>query len=93
MVTILLVLVYMASFSLGLPDALLGAAWPVMSLQLNANLSWAGILSAIISSGTILSSFFSYRITKKWGTGLVAAISIGMTAVALAGIAFAGSFV
>lgn len=92
MVTILLVLVYMASFSLGLPDALLGAAWPVMSVQLHANLSWAGILSAIISSGTILSSFFSYRITKKWGTGLVAAISIGMTAVALAGIAFAGNF-
>lgn len=92
MVTILLVLVYMASFSLGLPDALLGAAWPVMSPALHADISWAGVLSAIITGGTILSSFFSYRITKKLGTGWVTAISIGMTALALAGIAFAGNF-
>lgn len=92
MVSLLIVIIYAAFVSLGLPDALLGSAWPVMSVQLSAQLSWAGILYAIITGSTVLSSFLSHHITKKWGTGLVTAVSIAMTALALIGFSFAGSF-
>ena len=85
--TALLVIIYISFISLGLPDALLGAAWPVMSTDLGAPLSLAGMLSMIVAGGTIVSSLTSERVIRRFGTGLVTAFSVTMTAVALLGIA------
>lgn len=91
MFSILLVVIYLAFISLGLPDSLLGSAWPVMQLELQAPLSFAGVLSMIISGGTIVSSLFSERLTRKLGAGLVTSVSVAMTAVALFGFSKAPS--
>lgn len=80
---LLIAIIYISFISLGLPDSLLGAAWPTMRVELNAPLSYAGIISMIICGGTIVSSLLSDRLTKKLGTGLVTAISVAMTAAAL----------
>lgn len=80
---LLIAIIYLAFISLGLPDSLLGAAWPVMRVQFDVPLSFAGIISMIICIGTIISSLLSDRLTKKFGTGAVTAVSVAMTAVAL----------
>lgn len=80
---LLIAVVYLSFISLGLPDSLLGSAWPIMRLQLDAPLSYAGIISMIICGGTVVSSLLSDRITKKIGTGVVTAVSVATTAVAL----------
>lgn len=92
MFSVLLVIIYLSFVSLGLPDSLLGSAWPVMKDALNVPLSYAGILTMIISGATILSSLLSVRVIRKFGTGLVTAISVAMTAVALFGFSLSGSF-
>lgn len=92
MIQILLVIIYLAFISLGLPDAMLGAAWPDMYMEFKVPLSYAGLLSAIISVGTIISSLQSDRLTLKFGTGKVTAISVTMTAVALFGFSISDSF-
>ena len=85
MVHLLLAIIYIAFISLGLPDSLLGAAWPVMHEDLGAPLSYAGIISMIIAFGTVVSSLQSDRLTLWLGTGKVTAISVAMTAAALLG--------
>ena len=92
MVHLLLAIIYLSFISLGLPDALLGSAWPVMSLELGAPLSYAGAVSMIISLGTVVSSLLSDRLTKRFGTGLVTAVSIGLTALALFGFSASTAF-
>lgn len=92
MLSILLVLIYLSFISLGLPDSLLGASWPLMHQDLHVPVSYAGILSMAIAGGTILSSFFSGHIIRKFGTGLVLVVSVGMTALGLVGFALSGSF-
>lgn len=92
MISLLLAIIYMAFISLGLPDSLLGSAWPVMRLELGAPISYAGIISMIISVGTIVSSLLSNRLIHKLGPGLVTAASVGMTAAALFGFSVSGSF-
>ena len=92
MFQILLAIIYIAFISLGLPDAILGAAWPNMYTEFGVPLSYAGIISAIISAGTIVSSLQSDRLTLKLGTGKVTAISIAITAVALFGFSITGNF-
>ena len=82
----------MAFISLGLPDSLLGSGWPVMQLELNVPLSYAGIVSMIIAAGTIVSSLSSDYITKKLNPGLVTAVSVALTAIALFGFSFSKSF-
>ena len=89
---LLLAVIYISFISLGLPDSLLGAGWPVMHQQLGADLSWAGIISTIISLGTITSSLMSDRLTHRLGTGKVTAVSVGLTAAALLGFSFSDSF-
>ncbi|BCN31788.1 MFS transporter [Anaeromicropila herbilytica] len=93
MYSILLVIIYLSFISLGLPDGLLGSAWPSMYKGLQVPMSYAGILSMIIAGGTILSSLFSNRLIKKLGTGKVTAISVCMTAIALFGFSMSNSFV
>lgn len=83
MFALLIAIIYLSFISLGLPDSLLGSAWPVMRVDFGAPLSFAGIISMIICAGTIVSSLLSDRLTKKLGTGPVTAISVTMTAVAL----------
>jgi fucose permease len=90
--SLLLVIIYLAFISLGLPDSLLGAGWPVMQAELNVPLSYAGIVTMIIAGGTIISSLFSDRLTKKLGAGLVTAISVMLTALALIGFSVSNRF-
>jgi fucose permease len=92
MVHLLLAIIYLAFISLGLPDALLGAAWPSMYPQFDVPVSYAGIVSMIIALGTVVSSLQSDRLTKKLGTGKVTALSVLMTAMALFGFATSHSF-
>lgn len=92
MVTLLLALIYLAFISLGLPDSLLGSAWPQMHLDLGAQLSMEGIISMLISCGTVISSLFSEKIIYKFGTGMISAVSTLLTAVALFGFSVSGNF-
>ncbi len=92
MTSLLLAVVYLAFISLGLPDSLLGAAWPSMYGGLGVPVSYAGILSIIIAAGTVVSSLCSDALTKKLGTGRVTAISVAMTALALFGFSWGDSF-
>ena len=92
MLSLLLALIYISFISLGLPDALLGAAWPTMYLQMGVPVSYAGIIALIVSAGTVVSSLLSDRMTKWLGPGKVTAISVGMTALALFGFSVSSEF-
>ena len=92
MVHLLLAIIYISFISLGLPDALLGAAWPTMCQQFSVPVSYAGGISLIIAIGTVISSLQSDRLTKWLGTGKVTAISVGMTAVALFGFSVSSEY-
>ena len=92
MIHLLLAIIYLSFISLGLPDALLGAGWPTMYLELGVPVSYMGIVSMIIAAGTVVSSLQSDRLTKRMGTGRVTAISVGLTAVALLGFSGSHSF-
>lgn len=91
--TLLLIIIYASFISLGLPDSMLGSAWPYIYGKLSVPISYAGIISMIIASGTIISSIFSDRVIKYFGTGIVTAVSVLMTAVALLGFSFSHSFI
>ncbi len=93
MATWFLIIIYLSFISLGLPDSLLGSAWPVMRQDLGSSLGAAGILSMIAAGGTILSSLASGKVVGKLGTGKVTLISCIMTAGALLGYAMSPSFI
>lgn len=92
MTSLLLIIIYLAFISLGLPDSLLGSAWPSMYRELGASVSWAGVITMIIAAGTIVSSLASDFLTRRLGAGKVTAISVGMTAAALFGFSISNSF-
>lgn len=92
MVHLLLIIIYLSFISLGLPDALLGSAWPAMYREFQVPVSYAGAISMIIAIGTVISSLQSDRLTRKFGTGKVTAASVAMTAVALLGFSTSHSF-
>lgn len=92
MVNLLLAIIYLAFISLGLPDGLLGAGWPSMYKDLNVPMSYAGFVSMIIAAGTIISSLFCDRLTKKLGTGYVTMLSVLLTALALFAFSISNSF-
>lgn len=93
MATFLLLVIYLAFISLGLPDSILGSAWPVMQVDFKAPLNTAGYLFMTIAGGTIISSLVSGKVLKKFGTGKVTFVSVLMTAVALLGFYTAPSIV
>ena len=90
--SLLLAIIYAAFISLGLPDALLGAAWPSIHTELSVPVSYGGIISMIISMGTIISSLKSDDLTRKLGTGKVTAVSVAITAAALWGFSVSRTF-
>ena len=92
MLHLLLAVIYISFISLGLPDALLGSAWPSMYGEFDVPVSYAGVISMIIAVGTIISSLQSDRLTRKLGAGKVTAISVGMTAAAIFGFSVSHSF-
>ena len=92
MVQLLLAIIYISFISLGLPDALLGAAWPMMQIEFGVPVSYAGGISLIIAIGTVVSSLMSDRLTKWLGAGKVTAFSTAMTAVALIGFALSDNY-
>ncbi len=92
MLHLLLAVIYISFISLGLPDALLGSAWPSMYGEFGVPVSYAGGISMIIAVGTVISSLLSDRLTRKLGAGKVTAISVGMTAAAIFGFSISHSF-
>lgn len=89
---LLLALIYLAFISLGLPDSLLGSGWPVMHGQLGVPVSFMGIVSMIISGGTIISSLLSDKLTRRLGTRVVTVASVFLTVIALFGFSFSNKF-
>lgn len=92
MVQLLLVIIYLSFISLGLPDALLGAAWPTMCVDFDVPVSYAGGIALIISLGTVVSSLMSDQMTKRFGTGKVTAFSVALTALALFGFSVSRAY-
>ena len=92
MVQALLAIIYVAFISLGLPDALLGSAWPVIYEEFAVPVSWAGVVSIIISISTVISSLQTDSLTRRLGAGKVTVISVALTAAALIGFSCSGSF-
>lgn len=92
MYSLLLAIIYLAFISLGLPDALLGSAWPSMYVQFGVPVSYAGAISMIIAVGTVVSALMSDALTRRLGTGRVTAISVLLTAAALFGFSMSSSF-
>lgn len=92
MFTLLLAIIYLAFISLGLPDSLLGSAWPTMYQEFDVPVSYAGIISMVIALGTIISSLQADRLTRKFGTAKITAFSVATTAIALLGFSVSHSF-
>lgn len=92
MLSFLLPIIYLAFISLGLPDSVLGSAWPTIYPEFSVPVSYAGIISAIIAVGTVISSLLSARLISVLKTGGVTAISVAMTAVALYGFSLSHTF-
>lgn len=92
MFSLLLALIYVSFISLGLPDSLLGSAWPQMQESLGVSLSLGGVTSFLITASTILSSLMSHRVIQRFGTGGVTMCSVAMTALALLGFSLSDSF-
>lgn len=93
MITFLFIIISIIFIGLGLPDSLLGAAWPAIYPDFNIPVSYANFVTMLISSGTVIASFFSARLINKFGTGLITAVSTLMTAVALIGYAVSNSII
>ncbi len=92
MAILLLVIIYIAFIGLGVPDSLIGSAWPAMHEELNIPVEAVSVITFLISGCTVLSSMFSAKILNKLGTAKVTAFSTAMTAAALLGYSFAPSF-
>lgn len=88
----LLPIIYLAFISLGLPDSAIGSAWPTMAPSLGAGISWVGVVTMIISAGTIASSLMSVRVVERFGTGRVTVASVALTAAALVGFSQSQAF-
>lgn len=93
MAILLLLVIYLAFIGLGLPDSLLGAAWPMMRRDFGVPVESAGLLSMVILGGTILSSFLSGAVLKRLTAAQVTLLSTAMTAAALMGFSSASSFI
>lgn len=91
MATLLLIVIYIAFIGLGVPDSLFGTAWPAIYTDLDLPVSWASIVTIIVSCGTIISSLLSSWLISRFGTGKITAVSTLMTALALLGFSCSDS--
>ena len=89
---VLLIIIYMAFISLGVPDSLIGVAWPQIYEEFNISVSLVSILTTIVSGCTVLSSLFSASLINRFGAGKIAAFSTAMTAVGILAFSFSGAF-
>lgn len=92
MFSLLLPIIYLSFISLGLPDALLGAAWPAVHVQFSVPVSYMGMVGIIMSACTVISSLMADRLNRRFGTGMVTAVSTAVTALALYGFGVSTSF-
>ena len=92
MASLLLAIIYLAFISLGLPDSLLGSAWPEMHQVLGVELSAMGIVTTLIAVGTVVSSLLSDKLTARFSTQIIVSVSVGLTAIGLLGFSFAPTF-
>lgn len=92
MTTLLLIIIYFAFISLGLPDSLLGSIWPIAHRELGVPLAWSGPIFMIISLDTVVSSLLSDRLTRRLGAGLVTVLSVALTALSLFGFGISTSY-
>jgi len=92
MISLLLVIIYLSFISLGLPDSILGSAWPIMYQELKVPLSYSGIIFILITMGTVLSSLSSERIIVKYGAGKIIFVSVLLTALGMLGFSFSHIF-
>ncbi|MBN7816213.1 MFS transporter [Algoriphagus pacificus] len=90
---LLLIVIYLAFISLGLPDSLLGAGWPSMYKSLGTPIHFAGIISMIVAGGTVISSLFSARFINRFGVAKITAFSVFLTAISLFGFAYSDQFI
>ncbi len=93
MTTVLILIIYLAFISLGLPDAVFGSAWPIIHQDIGVSITAAGYLTTVIAIGTVLSSLFSVRLIHKFGTGKITLVSVILTACGLAGIGQSPGFI
>ena len=91
MYTLLIAIIYLAFISLGLPDSLLGSAWPVMHTDVNMSISSLGLITTLISIGTVISSLMSDKLTRRFTTQGITTISVFLTAIALLGFSYSNS--
>ncbi len=92
MISIMLAIIYLAFVSMGLPDAMLGSAWPSIYPQLDVPLSWMGALTMLIASGTVISSLLTDRLLRRLGTGRLTLYCTVLTAAALFGFSMSRSY-
>ena len=92
MATLLLIIIYLAFIGLGIPDSLFGTAWPAIYTEMNLPLSYGSAITITISLCSVISSLFSVRLIRRFGTNKVTAFCTALTAVALFGFAFADNF-
>ena len=81
----LLIIIYIGFISLGIPDSLIGAAWPAIYKEFQVPTEYLSYVTLIISLCTVLSSFLSGKILHRFGNAKVSAVSTLATAVALLG--------
>ena len=91
--TLLLIIIYIVFIGLGLPDSVLGSAWPAMFPDFNLPVGSQSFLTVLISSGTVLASFFSAKLINKFGTGKITAFSTILSALSLLGFSISNSIV
>ena len=91
MMTVLLIIIFISFIGVGLPDSILGTAWPSIYREFDLPVSLAGYITATVSACTIISSLLSSKVINRFGTGVVTAVSTILTVVALFGFAFSGN--
>jgi fucose permease len=89
---LLLGIIYVSFISLGLPDGVMGVAWPAVRVDMGQPLAAVGVFTLVGTVCAAVSSYFAGAIVKRVGTGAVVAASCLMTALALVGYGYAPSF-
>lgn len=90
--SLLLAVIYLAFVSLGLPDSLLGSAWPTMQAEMGVPSSYAGYVSMTIAFMTIISSLVSNWLIRRFETKWIVNVSIALTAIGLVGFSYSDQY-